>query len=129
MGGALAKVGGNQAAAAIASEAAAAGSMKKLKFDLGNNHAMVVMPDADQEELLSVAVAACFLCDMGQRAHSVGRLILHKDIAQEFTDKLVAKANALVLGDPTDRTAQVGPLVTLKQVELMSQGVKELQLP
>merc|ERR1711907_797370 len=124
---ALAMVGGNKAAAAIASEAAASGSMKKLKFDLGNNHAMVVMPDADQEESLSVAVAACFLCDMGQRAHSVGRLILHKDIAQEFTDKFVAKANALLIGDPTDASAEVGPLVTQKQVKLMSQGVKELQ--
>ena len=42
---------GTEAAADIQKVAAEAKSMKKLKFDLGNNHAMVVAPDADLDAL------------------------------------------------------------------------------
>ena len=71
-------VGGPQAAAAIQGSAALAGSFKKLKFDLGNNHAMIVNSDADLDKALDIALTAAFGCDAGQRAHSLGRLILHK---------------------------------------------------
>lgn len=124
--GAIAMVGGVEAASSIQAEAAAAGSMKKLKFDLGNNHAMVVAPDADLDKLLPVAMTAAWGCDAGQRAHSLGRLILHKDIAAEFTAKFVAASRAVSLGSPVDKDATMGPLVSADQVRLLELGVNDL---
>lgn len=122
--GALAMVGGPQAAAAIA--ATAAPTFKKLKFDLANNHAMVVLDDADLDALLPVVINAAFTCDAGQRAHSLGRLILHESIAETFTNKLVEATKALSLGNPLDTNTQVGPLVHDRQVKLMEEAVDSL---
>ena len=122
--GALAMVGGPQAAAAIA--ATAAPTMKKLKFDLANNHAMVVLDDADLDALLPVVLNAAFTCDAGQRAHSLGRLILHESVAETFTARFVEATKALSLGNPLDTTTQVGPLVHDRQVRLMEEAVASL---
>lgn len=128
--GAIAMVGGVEAAASIQGVAAGARSMKKLKFDLGNNHAMVVAPDADLDALMPVAMTAAFGCDAGQRAHSLGRLIVHKDIAAEVTKRLVAGARALTLGHPLSGDASgsvdMGPIVSKKQLSLLQTGIEEL---
>lgn len=125
--GAIAMVGGVEAAASIQANAAATQSMKKLKFDLGNNHAMVVAPDADLDALLPVAMTAAWGCDAGQRAHSLGRLILHKDIAAKFTKMFVdATRLQVTLGSPVDSGASMGPLVSADQVRKLELGVSDL---
>jgi len=123
--GALAMVGGPEAATAI--QIAAAPTIgKKLKFDLGNNHAMVVMKDANLDALLPVVLSAAFTCDAGQRAHSLGRLFLHADIADAFTARLVEATKALKLGDPLNPNTDVGPMVHKEQVRRMQQAVDDL---
>jgi len=124
--GAIAMVGGTEAAAAIQTDAAQARSMKKLKFDLGNNHAMVVAPDADLDAFLPVAMTAAFGCDAGQRAHSLGRLIVHKDIAAEVTSRLVAAAQKVTIGNPLEGGVDMGPIVSKSQLKLLQRGVDEL---
>eukprot|EP00630_Chrysocystis_fragilis_P004692 CAMPEP_0197388138 /NCGR_PEP_ID=MMETSP1165-20131217/907_1 /TAXON_ID=284809 /ORGANISM="Chrysocystis fragilis, Strain CCMP3189" /LENGTH=568 /DNA_ID=CAMNT_0042913479 /DNA_START=33 /DNA_END=1739 /DNA_ORIENTATION=+ len=124
--GAVAMVGGNTAAAKIQLAAAAAGSMKKLKFDVGNNHAVVVDEAADLDALLPVAVTAAFKCDAGQRAHSTQTLVLHAAIADAFLDKFLPAVRALTVGDPLDVSIDVGPLVSKDQVTLMRQGLDAL---
>merc|ERR1740127_442505 len=124
--GAIAMVGGTEAAASIQSTAAEARSMKKLKFDLGNNHAMVVAPDADLDAFLPVAMNAAFGCDDGQRAHSLGRLIVHKDIAEEVTTRLIKAASEVKLGHSLDPAVDMGPLVSKSQLDLLQRGVAEL---
>ena len=124
--GAIAFVGGPEAAASVQKVAAEAVSMKKLKFDVGNNHALVVAPDADLDLLLPVAITAAFKCDAGQRAHSLGRLVIHKDVADTFLPRFIEAARALTIGDPLNVLVDVGPLVSKDQVLLMSQALLDL---
>lgn len=121
---AVAMVGGPEAAASI--QTAAAPTIKRTKFDLANNHAMVVMPDADLDALLPVCLSAAFTCDAGQRAHSLGRLVIHESIADEFVARLAKATSELKLGDPMDSSTAVGPLVSERQVELMEKSVASL---
>jgi len=86
----------------------------------------IVNSDADLDKALDVALTAAFGCDAGQRAHSLGRLILHKDIATNFTAKFIAGASDVTIGEPLVTGVDMGPLVSAQQVDRMVSGVKDL---
>jgi aldehyde dehydrogenase (NAD+) len=107
---------------------ACAAEHKRLALGVGGKNVLVVMDDADLDLALEAAVRGAF-ATAGQRPTSVGRLILHRAIAREFTERLVARAGALRLGDGLLPTTDMGPLVNevrLKRAHAYARhGVKE----
>jgi acyl-CoA reductase-like NAD-dependent aldehyde dehydrogenase len=87
---------------------AAAG--KAAVLELGGNGPVVVMDDADLDLAAAAAVTACFLC-AGQSCTAGERLLVHRDVKDEFVEK-VAKlvAAQVVLGDPFADGTTMGPL-------------------
>jgi alpha-ketoglutaric semialdehyde dehydrogenase len=84
---------------------------KLVSLELGGKNAMVVLDDADLDLVLDGALFGAFGTS-GQRCTSTSRLILQRGIAGEVVDRLVARAEALVLGDPLDAGTDVGPVIT-----------------
>ncbi len=84
---------------------------KLVSLELGGKNAMVVLDDADLDLVLDGALFGAFGTS-GQRCTSTSRLILQKGIASAVVDRLVERAEALVLGDPLDPTTDVGPVIT-----------------
>lgn len=84
---------------------------KLVSLELGGKNAMVVLDDADVDLVLDGALFGAF-GTAGQRCTSTSRLILQKGIAGEVVDRLVERAEALVLGDPLDPRTDVGPVIT-----------------
>ena len=107
---------------------ACAAEHKGVALALGGKNALLVMEDADLNLALASAVAGAF-ATAGQRQLAVSRIILHKKIAREFTERLVARAGSLRLGDGLLPASEMGPLVNearLKRVHTYTrQGVKE----
>jgi len=84
--------------------------MKKLTLELGGNDPLLVLEDADIDKAVDAAVRGSYLY-AGQVCIGVKRIILHKEIADEFTHKFVQSTEKLKVGDPMDIKTDVGPLI------------------
>ena len=83
---------------------------KRLSLEMGGKNAQIVMPDADMDLALDGVLWGAF-GTTGQRCTATSRLILHKDIHDEFLDRLVERATALTLGSGLEDGNDVGPLI------------------
>src|SRR2546423_7623430 len=87
---------------------AAAG--KAAVLELGGNGPVVVLDDADLDLAAEATVAACFLC-AGQSCTAGERLLVHRDVREEFVAKLARLVTERVLlGDPFAEATTMGPL-------------------
>ena len=87
---------------------AAAG--KAAVLELGGNGPVVVLDDADLDLAAEATVAACFLC-AGQSCTAGERLLVHRDVREDFVRKLArVVVERVLLGDPFAETTTIGPL-------------------
>jgi succinate-semialdehyde dehydrogenase/glutarate-semialdehyde dehydrogenase len=94
---------------AVATQAGAVG--KKIVLELGGSDPFIVLPSADLDRAISVGVQAR-VQNAGQSCIAAKRFIVHKGVADRFTEGFVAGMEALSVGDPFDPATEVGPLVT-----------------
>lgn len=90
---------------------ACARSLKKVSLELGGKNATLVFADAPREKLLDTLVRSAFL-NSGQICLCGSRLLVERSAYNEVCDALVARAKALVVGDPADPATQMGPVVS-----------------
>ncbi len=86
-------------------------SLQTPCLELGGKNPMIVCPDADIDLAVNGAIFSGF-GTAGQRCTSLGNLILHEKIYDQFVTKLVQKANAIKIGDPFDKDTTYGPLIS-----------------
>jgi betaine-aldehyde dehydrogenase len=91
--------------------AAASGTLKKVALELGGKNPQVIFPDADLESAAD-AVAFGVYFNVGQCCNSGSRIIVHEDIAEAFTARVVELSKLVAFGDPLDPATQVGAIVT-----------------
>ena len=101
----------------------AAGLFKPCSLEMGGKNAMIVLEDANLDLALEGALWGAF-GTTGQRCTATSRIILHKKIAAEFTEKLVSRAKSLKVGDGLDESNQVGPQINRQQIETSERYVK-----
>src|SRR3954468_4602905 len=102
---------------------AAAG--KAAVLELGGNGPVVVLDDADLDLAAEAAVTACFLC-AGQSCTAGERLLVHRDVREEFVAKLARLVTErVVLGDPFDEQTTMGPLNNAGVAEKMDEHVAD----
>lgn len=88
----------------------AAEPRKRVSLELGNNAPVIVQPDADWRDAAR-RIALAGTSHAGQSCISVQRVLVHEEIAEEFTAELGAAVDALVVGDPMDDATQVSSLI------------------
>jgi acyl-CoA reductase-like NAD-dependent aldehyde dehydrogenase len=84
---------------------------KKVNLELGSNAPLIVNADGDWETAADKAKLHAF-SHAGQSCISIQRILLHEEIADAFTERLVANTETLRVGDPLDSETDVGPLIT-----------------
>jgi succinate-semialdehyde dehydrogenase/glutarate-semialdehyde dehydrogenase len=94
---------------AVAAQAGAVG--KKIVLELGGSDPYIVLPSADLDRAIEVGVQAR-VQNAGQSCIAAKRFIVHRAVADQFTQGFVAGMEALSVGDPFDPATEVGPLVT-----------------
>ncbi|MBS1517107.1 MAG: aldehyde dehydrogenase family protein [Bacteroidetes bacterium] len=92
----------------------AGGDLKRVSLELGGKNAQIVMDDANMELALDAVLWGAF-GTTGQRCTATSRLILHKDIHDEFIKKLEERVKKLKLGYGNDPETEVGPCVSEAQ--------------
>lgn len=88
----------------------AADQVLKPAMELGGNAPVLVFEDAD----MGVAIEGTMLAKMrnlGEACTAANRIYVHDSIAAEFTRRLTAAMSALKVGDGSDPSVDVGPLV------------------
>ncbi len=83
---------------------------KRLSLEMGGKNAQIVLDDANLELAIDGVLWGAF-GTTGQRCTATSRLILQDGIHDAFVDRLVARAEALRLGDGRVAGTDVGPLV------------------
>lgn len=89
---------------------------KRVCLEMGGKNAQAVMEDADLELALEGALWGAF-GTTGQRCTATSRLLLHRDIKDEFMTRLLEKTAQLRLGHGIDETTDLGPLINSSQRE------------
>ena len=99
--------GSVRAGKAIGAQAGAA--LKKCVLELGGSDPFIVLNDADIDMAVQAAVIGRYQ-NTGQVCAAAKRFIVEACIAEQFTEKFVAAAAALKMGEPTDEENYLGPM-------------------
>lgn len=97
---------------------------RRMVLELGGNDPIIVMDDADLDEASSLAVQGSYK-NSGQRCTAVKRMLVHKDVAQRFTDLVVDKTRAWKFGDPADPKVEMGTVIDEAAARLFESRVDE----
>jgi len=88
----------------------AADQVLKPAMELGGNAPCIVFEDADIESAVEGTMLAK-MRNLGEACTAANRIYVHQDVAEAFTRRLTERMAALKVGDGTDPSVDVGPLV------------------
>jgi acyl-CoA reductase-like NAD-dependent aldehyde dehydrogenase len=97
---------------------------KKVNLELGSNAPLIVNDDGDWEAAADKAKIHAY-SHAGQSCISIQRILLHEEIAEAFTARLVANLEKLKVGNPLDSETDVGPLITPDDRDRVKEWIDE----
>jgi phenylacetaldehyde dehydrogenase len=112
--------GGTETGRVIA--AAAGHALIPITAELGGKAPVLVFDDVDIDEAVAGALFAAFIAT-GQTCVQGARILVSRNIYEEFVARLVERTGNLRLGDPLDVQTQIGPLVSQAQRDKTAEAV------
>jgi acyl-CoA reductase-like NAD-dependent aldehyde dehydrogenase len=104
--------------------ASAASGIKRVTLELGGSDPMIVCDDANIEEAVRAAATGRFF-NCGQACLAIKRLYLFDSIADDFTERLVARVKKLRVGNGLAEGTIIGPLHSAGQREEVEAQVED----
>ncbi len=101
-----------------------AGSGKKLSLELGGKSPFIVFDDADLDSVVEGVVDAIWF-NQGQVCCAGSRILVHEGISEKLERKLRARMETLRMGDPLDKTTDIGAIVAPVQLEAIERLVEQ----
>lgn len=111
---AISFTGGTETGKRIA--ATAAPMFKKLSLELGGKNPNIIFADCDFEEAVRTSVHSSF-ANQGQICLCGSRIFVERSIYQKFKEAFVSRVNGLVVGDPSDKSTNLGAVVSKPHME------------
>ena len=104
--------------------AAVAARLGRSLLELGGNNAIIISKEADLDMAL---VGSLFGAagTAGQRCTTTRRLIIHEEVYDAFTQKLLHAYKQLRIGDPLDENNHVGPLIDTAAVNMYLHAIEQ----
>lgn len=84
---------------------------KKYSMELGSNSPVIVWNDADLDKAAGAIVEAATE-SQGQNCIHSQRILVHKSVYKELSDRLVDLVSKLKVGNPLDESTDIGPMIT-----------------
>jgi acyl-CoA reductase-like NAD-dependent aldehyde dehydrogenase len=97
---------------------------KRVGLELGNNAPVIIEPDSDWVSAAKKIRVAGF-SHAGQSCISTQRVLAHRSILDDFTDRLVAEVSTLVVGDPMDEATEVSALISTAERDRVKTWIDE----
>jgi aldehyde dehydrogenase (NAD+) len=106
----------------------AAKKLKRVALELGSKNPLIVMDDADIDLALEGILFGAF-GTAGQRCTATSRVLVHEKVYKEVMDRLVRRTRSLKVGNPLDRSVDMGPVCgreqELKVLKYIDVGIAE----
>ena len=87
--------------------------MKKVTLELGGNDPLVVLEDANVDAAVKGVINGAYL-NAGQVCMGVKRIIVQEGIYNKFKTRLVEETSKIKIGNPMDKSTQLGTLISEK---------------
>ncbi|MEH6858436.1 aldehyde dehydrogenase family protein [Priestia megaterium] len=100
----------------------AAKNLSRTFLELGGNDALIVFDDADIDVAVEHAAFGRTWAN-GQCCCANKRMIIQKNIVDDFTHKLIKKLQEYKLGNPMDRSTKMGPLISQKAANTVKEQI------
>ncbi len=104
---------------------AAGRNLKRIVLELGGYNPVIVLADADIDYAVNATAFGAFL-HQGQICMSARKVFVDRSIAEEFIDKLTAKAKSFKVGDPKEHDTIIGPLINAEALAMVKGRVDEV---
>jgi len=98
--------------------------IKRISLELGSNSPLVVLSDADVEQVAS-ATAVGGYTNAGQACISTQRVLVDRLVYDDLLEALTPKVEAIAAGDPLDESTQLGARITEQEAERVGTWVDE----
>jgi aldehyde dehydrogenase (NAD+) len=102
---------------------ACAPTFKKCHLEMGGKNIIIVMDDANLDLAVDGAIWGGF-GTTGQRCTAASRLAVHKNVYREFSEKFVARAKNLKVGDGLETSTDMGPCINEQQLNTVMKYVQ-----
>jgi len=97
----------------------AAGTIKRVTLELGGKSANVIFKDADLERAAASAPYAVF-DNAGQDCCARSRILVQRSVYDQFLDYLIEATKGVKVGDPSDESTEMGPLISAAHRETVA---------
>lgn len=109
---AISFTGSNQVGIRLYEEASRRGA--KVQCEMGGKNPVVIMEDADMGLAVESTAQGAF-GSSGQRCTATSRAVVVNDVADEFVERLAARARSMRIGQGNDPATEMGPTVDESQ--------------
>ena len=99
---------------------------KPVTAEMGGKNPAIVTASADVDTAVEGVLRGAFGLS-GQKCSATSRVYVEDDIYEQFVDKLVARTEELTVGDPTDRSTFLGPVIDSAAVARYEDAVSEVK--
>lgn len=96
---------------------AATCAIKSVTLELGGKNPIIVFPDARIERAVEGVLRGMNFGWQGQSCGSTSRLFVHRSIFDAFIEDLVARMEAMLVGDPRLESTEVGAIASRRHFE------------
>lgn len=103
---------------------AAASNLKKVMLELGGKSPVLIFDDADLPKAIAGAAMGIFI-NSGQGCVCGSRVYAQRRVYEQVVDGLTKEAQKLRLGGPEDANANIGPLISRKQLDRVMAYINE----
>jgi aldehyde dehydrogenase (NAD+) len=110
----IAFTGSTATGQAIAAQAGR--SLKRVSLELGGKSPNIVFADADLDSAVNGLVAGIFGAS-GQTCMAGSRILVQGEVYDRVVEELGRRADAIVIGDPTDPASQMGTIASRAQCD------------
>lgn len=98
--------------------------LKKVTLELGSNSALILSNKGDINLAVSATVKGGFAV-AGQVCISVQRVLVQKEVFDEYLEKLIEGAKNIKVGDPMKEDTDMGPVISEEAAKRIEEWIKE----
>ncbi|MBT5766431.1 MAG: aldehyde dehydrogenase family protein [Kordiimonadaceae bacterium] len=93
-------------------------------LELGGKDPAIVLEDADLDRAVTSLLRASIV-NTGQACQSVERIYVHKNLYDDFVEKIVEKAKKVELNYPNINSGHIGPIIFEKQADIIREQLDD----
>ena len=108
---------------AVGEEITRVAGVKRLSLELGSNCPLIVLPDADLEQVAAATLTGGYV-NAGQVCISVQRVLVDRSVYADYVDALTPLVEGLQTGHPLDEGTGLGPVISEAEADRVERTIR-----